>query len=169
VKVVYPPSDEAYLYDLELAPITEFAGPWSFLSNFHRAVLDWEGQRYPTSEHAFNAGKSLDPKVRAWIAAAPKPREAKTRGNNRNRCLLRPDWDTRVRYQVMTEVLLAKFTAHPARRDALLSTGRRLLIEGNRWDDQHWGTCLCGRPACLPDGLNHLGRTLMRIRFRLAG
>lgn len=141
--------------------IDSFSGRYHFLSNFFPAALIWEGAQYPTSEHAFNAGKSLDLKQRAWVASASGPYEAKRRGQLVN---LRADWDKRVRYLVMAEVLEAKFTAHPARVEALLATGDAALIEGNRWNDQIWGDCRCGKTACRGPGQNHLGRLLTALR-----
>lgn len=148
-----------------LPVIDDFRGRYGFLSNFHRAPLVWEGITYPTSEHAFNAGKTLDMGQREWIAAAPTPREAKRLGRS---VQLRPGWDERVRFEVMAEVLRAKFCCHPGRIDALLSTGDALLVEGNTWHDNVWGDCRCSRPACVKPGGNHLGRLLMELRAELA-
>ncbi|HEY0696754.1 MAG TPA: NADAR domain-containing protein [Micromonospora sp.] len=145
--------------------IDEFRGSWAFLSNFHPAPLRWEGVTYPTSEHAFNAGKTLDMGRREWIAAAPMPGEAKRRGRS---VQLRPGWDEYVRYRVMAEVLRAKFTCRQARVQALLSTGGATLSEGTMWHDNVWGDCRCGRPSCAEPGLNHLGRLLMNLRTHLA-
>lgn len=144
--------------------IDQFRGRWAFLSNFHPAPLTWEGIEYPTSEHAFNAGKTEDWARRRWIADAPPPREAKRRGRS---VPLRPDWDVRVRFEVMAAVLRAKFGCHPGRVDALLSTGSAVLVEGNTWHDNVWGDCQCGRPACAEPGANHLGRLLMELRAQL--
>jgi ribA/ribD-fused uncharacterized protein len=142
--------------------ITAFRGQWAFLSNFHPAVLTWDGVTYPSSEHAFNAGKTTEPYLRAWIAAADTPKEAKRRGHQ---VRLRDRWDTEVRYQVMRDVLRAKFTADPRRVAALLSTGGAPLVEGTTWHDQHWGICTCARHK--GDGDNHLGRMLMELRTEL--
>jgi ribA/ribD-fused uncharacterized protein len=144
--------------------ITQFRGAWAFLSNFHPAVLTWEGVTYPTSEHAFNAGKTLDRAERWRISLAATPKEAKALGRS---VKLRPLWDTSVRYEVMREVLWAKFTCHPLRINALLGTGDAELIEGNTWHDQHWGDCSCGLPKCAEPGANHLGRLLMELRNQL--
>lgn len=147
-----------------LTAITEFRGRWAFLSNFYPASLAWEGITYPTSEHAFNAGKTLDEEQRLWIASSSTPRQAKQRGRS---VQLRPDWDERVRFEVMTDVLLAKFTCRPERVEALLSTGDAQLVEGNTWHDNAWGDCRCGRPACTAPGHNYLGKTLMILRDEL--
>jgi ribA/ribD-fused uncharacterized protein len=143
-------------------PISRFHGPWAFLSNFHPAVLVWEGITYPTSEHAFSAGKTDEPFLREWIASAGKPKEAKRRGHLVRR---RDDWDETRRYVVMREVLNAKFTADPRRVAALLGTGDAELIEGNTWCDIHWGRCLC--PRHNGAGENHLGLMLMELRAEL--
>jgi ribA/ribD-fused uncharacterized protein len=157
---------ELELYDPAEPPIGRFTGRYRFLGNFQVSPLVWEDMQYQGGEWAFNAGKTLDLAQRRWIASAPTPAAAKARG--RHRCvILRPGWDSTVRYRVMDEVLCAKFTAHPGRVDALLRTGSRLLVEGNTWHDQHWGDCHCGRPECAPPGLNHLGLALMRLRAEL--
>ena len=142
--------------------IDQFRGQWAFLSNFHKAPLTWEGINYPTSEHAFNAGKTLEPDLRRWIAAADTPREAKRRGHQ---VRLRDRWDEEIRYQVMQSVLRAKFTPIPGRVRALLSTGTTELVEGNTWHDMHWGKCTCSRHRGMGD--NHLGRLLMGLRAEL--
>lgn len=141
--------------------IEHFRGQWAFLSNFFPAVLVWDGMTFPTGEHAFNAGKTLDPGQRRWIAAAPTPREAKIRGRSVE---LRDGWDVKARYEVMAEVLYAKFACRAERTEMLLSTGTRLLVEGNDWHDTHWGVCSCRNHGW---GDNHLGRLLMELREEL--
>ncbi len=144
--------------------INSFYGRWAFLSNFYPAVLTWEGITYPTAEHAFNAGKTSTRHLRYALAEAATPQKAKQSGRNLE---LRPDWETEVRYQVMREVLRAKFTCHPGRIAALLTTGDAVLVEGNRWHDQVWGDCYCGRPKCAEPGSNNLGFMLMELRHQL--
>lgn len=142
-------------------PITRFVGTWAFLSNFYPAQLDWDGVTYRTAEHAFQAGKTMDAERRMWIAQAKSPSEAKQRGQ---RVRPRPDWDTVSRYQVMLEVLRAKFGCDPERIRRLMLTGDRDLIEGNNWHDTHWGVCWCPNHRV---GENHLGRLLMQVREEL--
>ncbi len=45
-------------------PITSFRGAYSFLSNFYWASVYYEGIMYPTSEHAFQAAKTLEKALR---------------------------------------------------------------------------------------------------------
>jgi len=47
--------------------------PYGALSNLYRRPVEFEGITYPTSEHAYQAGKALKPAVRDWIQAAPTP------------------------------------------------------------------------------------------------
>jgi ribA/ribD-fused uncharacterized protein len=146
--------------------ISQFRGPWYFLSNFYPSKLTWEGIDYFTAEHAMHAGKTLNPHLRLKISDALTPHEAKKMGRKID---LRRDWNTTARYQVMRGVLRAKFTRTPGRIAALLSTGDAYLIEGNTWHDQHWGSCRCGRPECVEPGGNHLGLLLMELRDTLSG
>ncbi|RSM68688.1 hypothetical protein DL991_41195 [Amycolatopsis sp. WAC 01375] len=143
--------------------INGFHGHHRFLSNFHEQPVTWDGITYPSGEAGYNAGKTLDPQQRAWIAAAPSPGEAKRRGRQ---VQLRDDWDDLHRYAVMQDVIEAKFT-DPALRTRLLETGNALLVERNTWHDQTWGCCSCPRHQAVP-GRNLLGRYLMDHRARLA-
>lgn len=141
--------------------IDQFTGPYRFLSNFYAVQLTYRGIEYPSAEHAFNAGKTVDLELRRWIAAAPNPGEAKRRGRSVE---LRPEWDRRIRYEVMSEVLQAKFS-QPYLRRLLLSTGEAELVEGNTWHDMHWGRCVCPRHHGF--GANWLGLMLEKIRADL--
>jgi predicted NAD-dependent protein-ADP-ribosyltransferase YbiA (DUF1768 family) len=74
-------------------PIKVFDGPHRFLSNFYKPPepIEWEGVLYPTTEHAFQAAKTLDRVKRKEIAEASSPGMAKRLG----RALrpIRPDWE----------------------------------------------------------------------------
>lgn len=164
-----PPVSEDHLWDPRTQPIIWFRGPHRFLSNYMPAPFHADGRLWASSEHRFNALKTLNPTEQEWVASAPTPNEAKARGNNRTgRITLREGWDDPVRFEVMAETLHYKFTAHPGRAQALLNTGGALLVEGNAWDDTVWGNCVCGRPTCAQPGQNHLGLSLMRLRYTLA-
>jgi ribA/ribD-fused uncharacterized protein len=145
--------------------ITRFAGAWRFLSNFHPAVLEYDGFICPTAEHAFNMGKTQDIEQRMWVLQADTPGEAKRRGQRVTLRTSREDWDARLRFQVMAEVLRAKFTCRVERERALRSTGDMELVEGNTWHDLVWGRCICAQHRGA--GANHLGRLLMELRAEL--
>jgi hypothetical protein len=141
--------------------IASFSGEFAFLSNFHPAPLRYGGVTWPTVEHAFQAYKTTDQQTRLAICELATPAEAKRAGRSLN---LRPDWD-QIRKQVMLDLLIAKFRHQGTLAARLGATRSRLLVEGNTWHDQYWGSCECGREACRPAGYNYLGRLLMAVRL----
>jgi ribA/ribD-fused uncharacterized protein len=150
--------------------IDRFAGPNTFLSNFH-AVGFWFkpfDTWVPTAEHAYMALKTTDPTTRARILKAPTPREAKRIGRN---AILRDGWDEGLRVASMQRVLKAKFRVGTGLAVRLLDTRDAVLIEGNVWHDNYWGICQCGLgDQCSREvgaGKNMLGELLMARRARL--
>ncbi|RDI16389.1 SLOG family protein [Lentzea flaviverrucosa] len=158
------PIDLTTTDDTQLGVINGFESQFNWLSNFHPSPLTWDGHTFATAEAAFAAGKTLDPALRAQIAAEESPLKAKQLGR---RLALRPQWDERYRHNVMGEVLAAKF-AEPGLHAKLTATGDRLLIERNDWHDDFWGDCSCPRHRTKL-GRNMLGLALMQLRSRLAG
>lgn len=140
-----------------------FVGDYAFCTNFYKADVMYEGILYPSTEHAYQAAKSLDPTFRQWVASLPLPGIAKHAGNNKLgeqqfvQCILRKDWDD-VKLQVMEDVCRDKFTRHPKLMDMLLATGDTELIEYNNWRDHFWGKSFQGV------GRNELGKVLMKLR-----
>jgi len=137
--------------------IDRFDGKYRFLSNFYPSPIVYEGQRYRSVEHGYQAAKSLDPAIRQKIAAQTTPGKAKSHGRH---VALRPDWES-VKISVMRDLLRLKF-AIPELHDQLLATSDAKLIEGNDWGDAMWGVYK-GR------GQNWLGRLLMKVRDELRG
>lgn len=136
--------------------IERFRGPYEFLSNFHPVVVELDGMKYVSVEHAFQAAKTLNSGERNWVAAAANPGEAKKRGR---KVALREDWED-VKLQVMLDLLRQKFTEHPILERDLLATGDADLEEGNWWGDTFWGTVR-------GEGDNWLGVLLMHVRKEL--
>lgn len=136
--------------------ISVFVGQYAFLSNFYLCPVMFEGDLYPSSEHAFQAAKTHDPMLRSRIASQRKPHHAKQVGRS---VLLREDWNE-VRVGIMTDILRDKFTRNPKLRAKLLATGNAELVEGNTWGDTFWG-------VCDHRGENKLGHALMRVRSEL--
>ena len=129
--------------------IDAFRGGHYFLSNFYPAPVPFRGEVFPTS--AFHA-----------ILTAATPGDVKKLGRTVS---LVADWDT-VRYGVMYDVMLSKFTHNADLRERLLATRGALLVEGNTWHDQTWGSCVCPQHTEIP-GDNALGVILMALRLRL--
>jgi len=138
------------------AKIDAFQGEYRFLSNFWPAEVEFEGRKYPSVEHAYQAAKSLDPADRERIAALKTPAEAKAAGRALK---VRPDWDT-AKFDVMERCVLYKFSNHPELKQKLLDTGDAELIEGNTWGDRIWG-------VYQGEGENRLGKILMKVREQL--
>ena len=70
--------------------ISEFRGPYRFLSNFWPAVVSLDGVFYPTVEqHAYQAAKCSDIQYRKTILLCVTLGDAKRLGS---RAKLRPDW-----------------------------------------------------------------------------
>ena len=137
--------------------IDEFDGKYSFLSNFYPAPVDYQGYHFENSEAAYQASKCPD---RMLDFCGLPPNRAKRLGR---KVPMRPDWEL-VKYDVMYEVCMAKFTQNPDLLSKLLATGDAELIEGNTWGDRVWGVDI-HRGI----GENHLGKILMRIRSELGG
>lgn len=136
--------------------IDDFRWEYRWLSNFHPCVVEYKGKKYPSSEHAYMAQKTLDPELAERIRLAPLPRDAKRIGRSVE---LRPGWDE-MRIQVMLDVVRCKFHQNPDLREKLLATGSAELVEGNTWNDTFWG-------VCHGVGENNLGKILMLVRDEL--
>lgn len=137
--------------------IDSFAGEYRFLSNFYPSTIFFDGFRYPTVEHAFQAAKTADNAAKQKIATTQSALRAKSLGRQ---VRLRKDWEA-VKVGVMRQCVALKFESHPDLAEMLLDTGNAKLIEGNSWNDTYWGVC-GGR------GKNHLGKILMQVRNQVA-
>jgi N-glycosidase YbiA len=156
--------------------------PFGVFSNLYRREVIVAGSIYPTVEHAYQSLKPRDPRVRAWLLAAPAPALVALGSHvlpsdepdptilmaRAADSLLgfhtRPGW-SRIRYPWMMECLRAKFVQHGDLATLLLSTGQSSIVEAGKIDDEagrRWGI-VNGR------GHNYLGRMLMRLRAELGG
>jgi ribA/ribD-fused uncharacterized protein len=73
---------------------------------------------------------------------------------------LRKDWE-QVKYDIMLDIVRAKFSQNPEIKEKLIATGNTPLEEGNTGGDRIWGT-VNGK------GANNLGKILMKVREELA-
>lgn len=136
--------------------IISFSGKYRFLSNFYDFPIEVNGILYPTSEHAYQAQKTLSLSERNHIAKLKTPGLAKRYGQ---KVTLRPHWDT-VRIPVMFNILQIKF-ADEKLSSKLLNTNDAVLVEENAWGNRFWGAVYEKNDWC---GQNHLGVLLMHIR-----
>lgn len=144
------------------ARIYRFTGSWEFLSNFYPVVIPFQGQMYPSVEHAYQASKTLNVKEREQIRTCGSAGKAKHLGSPAGIVTIRKDWP-KLREGLMRQFLEEKFRPGTPLCTLLLETGEAELVEGNNWHDNYWGNCICGRCKDIP-GQNHLGRLLMEVR-----
>lgn len=133
--------------------------PFGAFSNLYRRPIEFEGRIYPTSEHAYQAGKARKPAVREWILNAPTPALAAMAAHGLYVWDVVPDW-AQIKFDRMRAVLRAKFDQHDDLRELLLSTGDTRLVEAgtvNNAVNRLWGE-VDGK------GENMLGIMLMELR-----
>lgn len=134
--------------------VVGFVGEWAFLSNFHPAWVDFDGDLYPTVEHAYQAAKAPSREDRTSIRLATTPGRAKALGGRFSPV----DWEDR-KVRIMKELLVSKFI-NVGLQEKLLSTEDWILVEDNSWGDTFWG-------VCNGVGTNVLGLLLMEVRETL--
>lgn len=144
----------------------------SCFSQWFEAPFSLDGQAYATAEHFMMAGKARtfdDLATLEQVHAARTPAEAKALG----RKVAGYDdarWNA-VRFEIVVQANLAKFSQNAALRDFLLNTGEQVLVEASPVD-RVWGIGLAADdPAALVpatwQGENLLGFALMEVRHRL--
>jgi ribA/ribD-fused uncharacterized protein len=136
--------------------------PYGAFSNLYKRPVELDGVVYPTSEHAYQAGKPRKAAVRDWLMAAPSPALLAMAAHGLYYWDISPGWST-TKFDRMRRVLAAKFTQHADLKELLLSTGDATLIETATVDNEVnrlWG-------EVNGVGRNMLGTLLMEVRARL--
>ena len=108
--------------------IESFVGEHRFLSNFFPVEIAYQGDVYPSIEHAYQAAKTSSK------AERDKIREARTSGMAKRlgrRVTLRPDWEA-VKLSIMHTLVFQKFANNKVLKAELLATGSHLLAPGHR-------------------------------------
>jgi len=141
--------------------ISSFSGDYAFLSNLYLWKFNYKGDWYPSAEHAYQAAKTFDPKLKWQIRVAATPKIAKQLGKT---VPLIPMWDE-INVGIMFEILLCKFITITGSKltEKLIDTYPNKLIEGNTWGDTYWGM-VYNENTKKWVGQNKLGRLLMLIR-----
>jgi hypothetical protein len=137
--------------------------PYGAFSNLYPRAIEFEGRVYPTSEHAYQAGKASKPAVREWILGAPTPSLAAMAAHGLYVWDVVPNW-SQIKFDRMRAVLRAKFEQHADLKDLLLSTEDARLVEAgtvNNAVNRLWGE-VDGK------GENTLGVMLMELRSEYA-
>jgi hypothetical protein len=136
--------------------------PYGAFSNLFRRQIEFEGDVFATSEHAYQAGKARKPEVKIWLMAAPSPALLAMAAHGLYYWDIAPGW-SKTKFDRMRAVLRAKFTQHEDLRDLLLSTGDARLVESATVDNpvnRLWG-------EVNGVGSNMLGIMLMELREEL--
>lgn len=124
-------------------------------SNFSSFQLEWKGEVWMTSEHAYHSEKFEDPEILNQLRRTRSAHDAmKLAYANRDK--YRSNWDE-IKLNVMKDILRAKVAQHPYVKKKLLETGGKELIEDS-WRDSYWGW------GPNKDGENHMGKLWMEIR-----
>ena len=136
--------------------------PYGVFSNLFKRAIVFEGIEYPTSEHAYQAGKPRKEAVRKWLLDAPSPALLAMAAHGLYVWDVSPDW-SKVKFDRMKRVLIAKFAQHEDLKAVLLSTGNVRLVESATVDNavnRLWG-------EVNGVGKNMLGVLLMEVREEL--
>lgn len=136
--------------------------PYGAFSNLYRREFMFEGEVYPTAEHAYQAGKARKLAVREWLMNAPSPALLAMAAHGLYYWDIAPGW-SKTKFDRMKRVLLAKFSTFDDLRELLLSTGKHRLVETATTDspvNRLWG-------EVNGQGKNMLGVLLMEVREEL--
>lgn len=147
-----------------------FYGKNSPYSNFYYVEFEYKGYKVTSSEQAFMLEKALmfDKSMVERILSTTNPAEIKKLGR-KVKNFDEKKWNE-VRYDIMVDILCAKFSTEPLKTE-LLNTGIEFIVEASP-TDKIWGAGLAlGDPrlnyAKYYPGRNLLGHALMDARARL--
>jgi ribA/ribD-fused uncharacterized protein len=128
-----------------------FRGKYAFLSNFFECEIEYDGYKFPTSEHAYQYAKAKHKEDKLEILKAPTPGKAKRLGANVETI---EGWNDK-KVSIMSEILQIKFSK-PEMLEKMLKVDEP-IVEDNDWNDTFWGRC---------DGIgkNILGKLLENIK-----
>ena len=136
-------------------PVLFYEREFYMFSNFSAFAVKYDGDMWPTAEHAYQAKKFYDFDIRDKIKSARSAHEAKQIAKVFEH-EMRDDWEE-VKLIVMEEIIWAKLSQHPYIQEKLLQTREREIIEDSH-KDAFWGW---GPDR---DGENHLGKIWMHVR-----
>lgn len=147
-----------------------FYGKNSPYSNFYYVEFEYKGYKVTSSEQAFMLEKALtfDKSMVERVLSTANPAEIKKLGR-KVKNFDEKKWNE-VRYDIMVDILCAKFSIEPLKTE-LLNTDIEFIVEASP-TDKIWGAGLAlGDPrlnyAKYYPGRNLLGHALMDARARL--
>lgn len=130
------------------------------LDNFSSFAVLYNGVKYPTVEHAYQALKFIDtaPEIAQEILDSFSAHEAKIIAQA-NKSKQNPKW-TEINIRIMEELLRLKLEQNPYVKTKLLQTKDYLICEDSP-KDSFWGI------GPNRDGQNQLGKLWMKLREEL--
>ena len=138
----------------------EFRNEYAFLSNMYSCEINYDMEKFPCVETAFQYMKCVkDDDREKFINSRGYFVDGYTARKIGRSVELRKDWEE-VKVGIMKELLEEKFYHNEKLREALKLTGRTELVEDNNWGDTFWG-------VCKDKGENMLGKILMEIRAEI--
>lgn len=124
-------------------------------SNFSSFKLEWKGEVWMTSEHAYHSEKFDNEKILQLLRNSRSAHDA-MKIAYAHKEEYKKDWDD-IKLSVMKDILHAKVAQHPYVKKKLLESGDKELVE-NSWRDDFWGW------GPNKGGANHLGKLWMELR-----
>lgn len=138
--------------------IAEFKYPYRWLSNFEPVDILYNGELYPSVEHAYMSAKNDSEEWKLFC----KTHSASEVKSESRKIPLKEGWEE-MKLSVMESLLFQKFN-NKSLADKLKATGYQNIQEGNTWGDEFWGVNLKSK---INRGENHLGRLIMKVRDTL--
>lgn len=139
--------------------IDSFTGDFAFLDNCYPCEILFDGLKYPSAEHAYQAAKTDDPNRKLIIANLLDGQTARSYGKSHLRI---SSEFTYIRLSIMRRILEAKFFDNIDLAKMLIETMDSALLYPARGNDLFWG---CRNKGL--NGENQLGRLLMEIRSQM--
>lgn len=135
-----------------------YESEYYFLSNFAAFTVEWNGQLWMTSEHAYQAAKFVEQDIQQQILHARSAHDSKQIAKA-HKDHARNDWND-VKRSIMKDICRHKLNQHPYILRKLKESGDATLIETSH-EDAYWGW------GPNKDGENHLGKIWMELREEL--
>ena len=139
-------------------PVLFHSGSSNCFSNFSSYQVEWKGLVWKTSEHAYQASKFLDEKIKKEIFDSRSAYDSKML-SIKYKDKIRDGWYD-MRLPIMEEIIREKLAQHPHIKKKLLQTENRPIIEASK-DDSFWGW------GPNKTGQNNHGKIWMKLREEL--
>lgn len=136
--------------------IDRFEGKYAFLRNDYSCNVEYDGDVYPSADHAFQAAKTKDLSLREKIKNSDL-NEARKIG--KKEIVLDLNWN-QDRLKIMETIQENKFSSLPMKVRLLLTKDEELVQGGMKYDT-YWGQDDSGF------GENNSGLIIMKIREKL--